>query len=236
MSSSVGVGGECSAIAMVFFFVPLAAALVLPAARAPAAGSMMRAPAARMVGGSVEIGDFPELDGSEVRVGILKARWHEETCDSLVAGIKEGLSTCNVKEENVLVTEVPGSFELPLAARYLALSGTVDAIIPVGVLIKGDTIHFEVISEAVTDGLMGVGLQTGIPVIFGVLTVMNEAQAKDRSTGKNNHGVHWGQAAVEMACLRQSALGKKKQMFMGFGQDDKDTSAVGGGATEWKRF
>ena len=86
-----------------------------------------------------------------------------------------------VAEENVILNEVPGSFELPLACRYLALSGTVDAIIPVGVLIKGGTYHFEVIADTVTSGLMSVGLQTGVPILMGVLTVDDEEQACRRS-------------------------------------------------------
>ena len=83
------------------------------------------------------------------------------------------------------------------------MSGTADAIIPMGVLIKGDTYHFEVIADTVTSALMSVGLQTSIPVIFGVLTVNTEEQAKDRSTCSNNHGSQWGKAAVEMATLRE---------------------------------
>lgn len=88
--------------------------------------------------------------------------------------------------------QVPGAFELPLAARFLALSGTVDAIVCVGCLIKGDTQHFEYIANACSVGIMNVGLQTSVPVVFGVLTVNNEQQAKDRAFGDNNHGLSWG--------------------------------------------
>lgn len=88
--------------------------------------------------------------------------------------------------------KVPGAFELPLAARFLAMSGTVDAIICVGCLIKGDTQHFEYIAGATSTGLMNVGLQTSTPVVFGVLTVNNEAQAEERAFGENNHGISWG--------------------------------------------
>ena len=95
-----------------------------------------------MMAGNVE---FPQLDGKDVRVGIVRARWHTKTCDSLVAGIKDALKECNVLPENIMENDVPGSFELPLAARYLALSGTVDVIIPVGVLIKGK--HAKIFSQ-----------------------------------------------------------------------------------------
>ena len=78
------------------------------------------------------------------------------------------------------------------------------------------------ITESVTKGLMDVGLGTGVPVMMGVLTVNTEAQAKDRSTGNNNHGEQWGKAAVEMALLRASATGKKgkKGSFLGFGAEE----------------
>jgi len=171
---------------------------------------------------------FPTtLDGKEVRVGIIKARWHEPILDELLAGVQTSLKECGVDEENVFVTEVPGAFELPLATRFLALSGTVDVIIPLGLLIKGDTYHFEVIADTVTSGLMSVGLQTSVPVIFGVLTVNTEEQAKDRATGSNNHGLQWGKAAVEMANLRSSAVGNKsRKNFLGFSPDDSESKGA----------
>jgi 6,7-dimethyl-8-ribityllumazine synthase len=203
----------------------------------PRTQAMWRAPAARMAKGSEAIA-FPELDGADLRVGIIRARWHEKTGDNLVSGIRAALSECSVPEENVFITEVPGAFELPLASRFLALSQTVDVIVPVGVLIKGDTAHFELISDAVTKGLMDVGLSTGVPVIFGVLTVDNDQQAKERSTGANNHGVQWGKAAVEMALLRRSAKGMKKKFFMGFGDETtmEDTGSMGARVGEGKKI
>ena len=169
-----------------------------------------------------------QLDGEEVRVGIIKARWHADICDNLVSGAKEALIKCGVKEENIFESEVPGSFELPLASRFLALSGTVDAVLPIGVLIKGDTLHFEVIADTVTKGLMDIGLSTGVPIIFGVLTVNTEEQAIDRSTGANNHGTQWGMAAVEMSLLRASAVGRKnRKFFMGFGEPTEPEPVAG---------
>mmetsp|Transcript_7403 Transcript_7403/g.15441 ORF Transcript_7403/g.15441 Transcript_7403/m.15441 type:complete len:226 (+) Transcript_7403:135-812(+) len=152
---------------------------------------------------------FDSLDGSNMRIGIIRTRWNTEYVDKLVSGIKEGLTDCKVAEENVFETSVPGAFELPMAARFLALSGTVDAIICTGVLIKGETMHFEYISDAVAKGIMNIGLQTSTPVIFGVLTCMNEQQVEDRCGGKHNHGIDWGQTAVEMALLRTEAMGGK---------------------------
>lgn len=159
-----------------------------------------------------------------MRIGIIRTRWNDEHVSNLVDGIKKGLKECKVEEDNIFETSVPGSFELPLAARFLALSGTVDAIITTGVLIKGDTMHFEYIADAVTKGIMNIGIQTSTPVVFGVLTCLNEDQVKARSSGDNNHGYDWGKTAVEMALLRTEALGgkadkKAKLGEMGFSEE-----------------
>jgi len=138
---------------------------------------------------------------------------------NLVEGARKALKECNVTDANIFETEVPGSYELPLAARFLAMSGTVDAIICCGVLIKGDTFHFEYICDAVSSGIMSVQLQTTTPCMFGVLTCLNEDQVIARSTGDSNHGYDWGKTAVEMALLRSQALGMAggKSNSLGFG-------------------
>ena len=139
-------------------------------------------------------------------------------------GIKSALKECKVEDDNIFETSVPGSFELPIAARFLALSQTVDAIICCGVLIKGETMHFEYIADTVSSGIMNVALQTSTPVVFGVLTCMNEQQVRARSSGNTNHGMGWGKTAVEMALLRSEALGLKpgesKLKDLGFGAPD----------------
>jgi len=161
-----------------------------------------------------------------MRIGIVRTRWNDEDVSNLVKGIREGLKECKVEDENIFETSVPGAFELPLATRFLALSGTVDAIIATGVLIKGDTMHFEFIADAVAKGLMNTGIQTTFPIVFGVLTCQNDQQVKDRSSGSNNHGVEWGKTAVEMALLRTEALGGKAAVDstalkdMGFGSKE----------------
>jgi len=152
---------------------------------------------------------FGDLDGTDVRIGIIRTRWNDEHVTNLVNGCKKALKECKVKEENIFETSVPGSYELPLAARFLALSGTVDAIVCAGVLIKGETLHFEYISETVASGIMSVQLQTQMPVVYGVLNCLNEDQVKARSSGDNNHGYDWGKTAVEMALLRMEALNIK---------------------------
>jgi 6,7-dimethyl-8-ribityllumazine synthase len=161
-----------------------------------------------------------------MRIGIIRTRWNDEHVSNLVAGIKTALDECKVPKDNIFETSVAGAFELPLAGRFLALSGTVDAIICTGVLIKGDTMHFEYICDAVAKGIMNTGLQTQLPIIFGVLTCLNEDQVRARSSGKHNHGYDWGKTAVEMALLRSEALGGKAADnaalgAMGFGAEAK---------------
>lgn len=142
-----------------------------------------------------------------MRIGIIRTRWNDEHVSNLVDGIQKALKECDVQEANIFETSVPGSYELPMAAKFLALSGTVDAIICCGVLIKGDTLHFEYIADSVSKGIMNVGIQTNVPTVFGVLTCLTEDQVKARSSGDNNHGYDWGKTAVEMALLRAEALG-----------------------------
>jgi 6,7-dimethyl-8-ribityllumazine synthase len=210
---------------MLSLSVALSSAFLVPSGMQPASLALQPRAAVRMATGNDAIA-FPELDGKDVRIGIIRARWHDEVCNNLIDGVKASLAECGVDPENIVETEVPGSYELPLAARFLAMSGTVDAILPIGVLIKGDTYHFEAIADSVSSGLMSVGLSTSTPVIFGVLTVNTEQQAKDRSEGANNHGLQWGKAAVEMALMRSQALGRKnRKYFMGFGADDDKSDA-----------
>jgi 6,7-dimethyl-8-ribityllumazine synthase len=147
------------------------------------------------------------LNGSDVRVGILMSRWNSDIVQGLYKGVNESLLAAGVIPSNIFTTYVPGAFELPLTAKLLAASKRVDVIICLGCLIKGDTMHFEVISEATANGIMTVGLETYIPIIFGVLTVYNKDQAIIRSVGDKNEGLNWGKSAVEMALARMSAMG-----------------------------
>jgi len=179
-----------------------------------------------------EVSFDDDLDGSKMRIGIIRTRWNDEHVSNLVAGVRDGLKQCKVDmDQAVFETSVPGCFELPMAARFLALSGTVDAIVCCGVLIKGETMHFEYIADAVAKGLMNTGLQTSTPIVFGVLTCMDEDQVKARSSGSSNHGVDWGKTAVEMALLRTDAMGgksekKAKLESMGFALDaEKEAQA-----------
>jgi 6,7-dimethyl-8-ribityllumazine synthase len=141
------------------------------------------------------------LDGKNLRIGIIYTRWNKDIVDNLVKGCRKSLNECNVNSDNIIMTEVSGSFELPLAAKYLAKS--VDAVICIGCLIKGESMHFEYTCNAVSCGIMQVGLETGIPIIFGVLTCLHYEQAKNRAGLREykNQGEDWGFTAVDMALL-----------------------------------
>lgn len=159
---------------------------------------------------------FPtNLNGSDVRVGIIMARWNADVVQGLYKGINESLTACGVTPANTFTTYVPGSFELPITAKFLAASKRVDVIICVGCLIKGDTMHFEYIADAVAHGIMKVSLESYVPCIFGVLTVLNKEQAVVRSSGEGNEGLSWGRSAVEMGLARMSAMGMDQKRAKG---------------------
>jgi 6,7-dimethyl-8-ribityllumazine synthase len=123
----------------------------------------------------------PELrvtGAGDLRVGVVAALWHETVMDGLLAGALRGLAACGVDEPTVV--RVPGSFELPVVVARLAATGY-DAVVALGVVIRGGTPHFDYVCRATTDGLTRVSLDTGVPIGFGVLTCDDEQQALDRA-------------------------------------------------------
>jgi 6,7-dimethyl-8-ribityllumazine synthase len=141
-----------------------------------------------------------QADGSQVRVALLCASWHAEVMSGLVAGARRGLAECGVTE--LVEVVVPGTFELSVAAARLAGSGTVDAVVALGVVVRGGTPHFEYVCQAATVGLTEVSVRTGVPVGFGVLTCDTEQQAFDRSGlpgSKEDKGHEAATAAVATA-------------------------------------
>ncbi|KAI3625272.1 hypothetical protein CBS9595_000633 [Malassezia furfur] len=151
--------------------------------------------------------------GSEkLRIGIVHARWNKEIIDALVAGAVQSLQKAGVPTENILIESVPGSWELPAGCQIMLEQKPVDAVIAIGCLIKGSTMHFEYICDCATHGLMRLGLETKRPVVLGVLTVLNDDQGLERAgIGRNgkpghNHGEDWGFAAVEMALKSQGKM------------------------------
>lgn len=144
------------------------------------------------------------LDATGIKVGIITARWNTNLTHSLRDGAIAQLIKSGVQKEDITCIDIGGSFELPFAARHMIDTTDVDVVIPIGVLVKGSTMHFEYISEAVSQGIMRVGLDTGIPVLFGVLTCLTEEQAELRALGNGNHGPSWADTAIELALLRKS--------------------------------
>jgi len=141
------------------------------------------------------------LDAHGLRVAILATRWHTQVTDALVDGAHRALRTARV--EDLALLRVPGAFELPIAAKTLAQQ-RYDAVVALGVVIRGGTPHFEYVCRAVTDGLTRVALDTGVPIGFGVLTCDNEEQALDRcglSGSSEDKGQEAAMAAVETALL-----------------------------------
>jgi 6,7-dimethyl-8-ribityllumazine synthase len=139
----------------------------------------------------------PELhvDASGARVAVVASSWHEAVMDGLIAGAQRALAAANVTD--VTLVRAPGSFELPLVAQHLAKQGY-DAVVALGVIIRGGTPHFEYVSAAASDGLARVALDTGTPIGFGLLTCDSEVQALDRA-GLADSREDKGREAVEAA-------------------------------------
>jgi len=150
------------------------------------------------------------LAGAGLRVAIVASRFNELIVDRLVAGALDGLRRTGVDENEVTILRTPGAFEIPQIARLAATSGTYDAVVCLGAVIKGGTPHFEYVCSGVTSGLAAVAKDSEVPVIFGVLTCDTVEQALDRAGVKaGNKGTDAAMAAVEMATLIQKLKGKR---------------------------
>jgi 6,7-dimethyl-8-ribityllumazine synthase len=146
----------------------------------------------------------PGLDARGHRYCLVAARFNETYVRRLVDAALGVLRGQGAAEGDLEVLWVPGSFELPLACRWAAASGRFDAVLALGVLIRGETEHFRLVAEAAAHGLMEVALSTGVPVLDGVLAVHDAAQAAARSGGEvGNRGAEVALAAVRMAALRR---------------------------------
>jgi 6,7-dimethyl-8-ribityllumazine synthase len=144
---------------------------------------------------------------SEFSFGIVVAEWNQQITDSLYQGARKVLLENNVKEENIVKIEVPGTFELTYGAKFLADNFQLNAIIVLGTVIQGETRHFDYICNSVTQGITELNLKYDIPFIFGVLTTNDIQQAIDRSGGKHgNKGDESAITAIKMACLKNTYL------------------------------
>ena len=155
-----------------------------------------------------------DLNGEGLRVGIVQARFNEPVCDALRESCLQELSRLGVAEDDVFVCSVPGALEIPVALRHLAQTEAFDALIAMGAVIRGETYHFEVVSDRSADGVMRVSLDFGVPVANAILTVDTDAQANARAAVK---GAESARVAVEMANLAASLATLA-------GDDDEDES------------
>lgn len=146
---------------------------------------------------SLNLTDTP--DATDMRFGIVVAEWNTEITEKLLMGAVETLKSCGVKETNINIKRVPGSFELIYGSAGLCKSGLVDAVIAIGCVIRGDTPHFDFICQGVTQGLSHMNATGAIPVVFGLITTNTMEQALDRAGGKlGNKGNEFAVTAIKM--------------------------------------
>ena len=141
-------------------------------------------------------------EGKGLKIAIVAARFNEFIVSKLVGGARDCLVRHDVNDEDITLAWVPGAFEIPLAAKRLAASGRYDAVICVGAVIRGSTSHYDYVCAEVSKGIASVSLETGVPVMFGVLTTDTIEQAIERAgTKAGNKGYDCAMGALEMASL-----------------------------------
>jgi len=148
------------------------------------------------------------INGAKFRIGVVAARFNETLVDGLLTRLLEHLRSSGVPAGRIEIVRVPGSHEVPWAAGRLAASRRFDCVVTLGVLIGGDTNHHEMVGQSVSHALQRVALDTGIPVINGVIVTATEAQARARCTGRINRGSEFAAAALVMARLKTTLKGK----------------------------
>lgn len=145
------------------------------------------------------------LNTENLKIGIVTAVWNSEITGALQNDAVRVLAEFNIPQEQVIVKQVPGAFELPLGADWLFKFGNCDAVLCFGCVIQGDTPHFDYVCEAATHGILEIGLRESKPCIFGVLTVNTQQQAQDRAGGRlGNKGGEAALSALNMLGLQQS--------------------------------
>ncbi len=141
---------------------------------------------------------LPNLDGAGLRIGIVMSRFNQDVCEGLLSACVDELLRLGVAEDDLLITTVPGALEIPLVLQTLAETGDYDALVALGAVIRGETYHFEIVSNEMASGINQVGLDAGMPIANGVLTTEDDDQALARMQEK---GADCAQAAVEMVHL-----------------------------------
>ncbi len=146
-----------------------------------------------------------QLVAKDLKIGIVASRFNEFITNKLVEGAIDALTRHGVEDSDIAVAWVPGAFEIPMVARKLAESGKCDAVICLGAVIRGSTPHFDYVAAEVSKGVAQVGMNTGVPTIFGVITTDNIEQAIERAgTKAGNKGFEAGESAIEMVNLFRS--------------------------------
>ncbi len=149
------------------------------------------------------------MDGAGLRLAMVVSRFNSAITERLLAGAQEALKKSGAANEDVEVVHVPGAFELPLAAKKLASKGQYDALIAIGCVIRGETSHYEYVCSETARGIQLAQMDTGVPIIFCVLTCETQEQALARAGGEHgNKGFDSGLAAIEMARLSEKINGK----------------------------
>lgn len=145
--------------------------------------------------------------GKPFTIAIIRSEWNDDITANLAFGAEEVLLENEVEIENIIKIDVPGAYELPLAAQWLAEKEEIDAVICIGTVIRGETAHFDYVCQAVSAGVKDVGLKTNKPVIFGVLTDDTKQQSIDRSGGiHGNKGIEAGVTALKMLGLKNALI------------------------------
>ena len=143
-----------------------------------------------------------KLVADGIKVGIVASRFNEFIVSKLIGGALDGLLRHDVKEEDITLAWVPGAFELPLTAQKMAKSGKYDAVICLGAVIRGATSHYDLVCNEAAKGIAQVGLQTGVPIVFGVVTTENIEQAIERAgTKAGNKGYDCALSVIETVNL-----------------------------------
>ena len=143
-----------------------------------------------------------KLVSKEAKIAIVCGRFNELVTSKLLGGALDGIKRHNVPDENIEIAWCPGAFEVPLTAKKLAMSGRYDAVICLGAVIRGATSHYDYVCAEVSKGIAHIGLETGIPVMFGILTTDSIEQALERAgTKAGNKGFDCAEGAIEMINL-----------------------------------
>jgi 6,7-dimethyl-8-ribityllumazine synthase len=157
-------------------------------------------------------------DAKKKKIGIVTAGWHKEITDALTESARKTILAAGIEAENIIVQQVPGSFELTLGAQYLIEYLQADAVVVIGCLVKGETPHFHYIAEAVTISLSQLQARANRPVSYGLLTVDTIEQAKERAGGKHgDKGEEAAHAALFMLSLKEEIKTRKTKSSIGFG-------------------